>query len=68
MEEVIPQIESKFNEEINENSLSLSDLIKNTNASIPIVPEKMPEFEEDYPQDLYRALTTNIDTSIPIVL
>ena len=68
MEEVIPQVESKVNEEINEDYLSLLDLIRNTDASIPIVLENMPKFEEGNRQDLSRALITNIDASIPIVL
>ena len=68
LEEVIPQVESKANEKINEDSLSLLDLIRNSDASIPIVLENMPGFEEGNPLDLYRALITNIDASIPIVL
>ena len=68
MEVVISQAESKVNEEINENSLSLLDAIRNTDASIPIVLENMPEFEEANPQDLYKAVITNIDAFIPIVL
>ena len=68
MEVVISQAESKVNEEINENSLSLLDAISNTDASIPIVLENMPEFEEANPQDLYKAVITNIDAFIPIVL
>ena len=68
MEVVISQAESKVNEEINENSLSLLDAMRNTDASIPIVLENMPEFEEANPQDLYKAVITNIDAFIPIVL
>ena len=43
--------------------MSSLDLITNINASIPIILENMPEFEEDNPQDL-----TNIDACIPIAL
>ena len=68
MEVVISQAESKVNEEINENSLSLLDAIRNTDASIPIVLENMPEFEEANPQDLCKAVITNIDAFIPIIL
>ena len=55
MEKVIPQVENKVNKEINEDYLSSLDLIRNANASIPIVLENMPEFEEGNPLDLYRA-------------
>ena len=40
---------------INEESLSLADLITDIDASIPIVLYNMPELKEDNLQDLYRS-------------
>ena len=55
MEKVISQVESKVNAEINEDPLSLLDLITNIDAPIPIVLKNMLELEEDNPQDLFRS-------------
>ena len=64
------EVESKVNgverhlfEKINEESSSLLVLITNIDASIPIILENMPEYEEDNPQDLHRSIITNTDAS-----